>query len=595
MRESGDFQGFVEEVCARNDIVEVISEYTKLKRTGVHYMALCPLHNDKKSPSLSISQDKQVFHCFGCGVGGNVIHFIMAMQNLEFMDALKYLADRAHLPMPEQGSAQDKAKARQNADKRQKIYEINAEAARYFHHCLASDAGKDALDYLHRRELSHETIKKFGLGYAPRGWTSLLEHLQQKGFAAKDICDAGLAKARDNGTFYDAFYDGRVMFPIINVQGKVIGFGGRTMDPKEDRKYINTSETLAFRKKENLFGLNYAKNDKSGVLLLMEGYMDVISLHQAGIGNAVASCGTAFTEEQARLIKKYAGKVILCYDTDDAGKKATLRNGDILREAGVKVKVMSVTDGKDPDEFIRAKGADMFRVLLEQAKPLVVYKIDELKQKYDREDPEQLLEFTEGVAQILAELDNAVELELYLKIAAKETGISPESLAAQVKQYRKKHTEVRQRQEESKQRRAYEERTGGRKDLSEMGRYNAERLLLNLMAESDAVRKKVREAEITSEDFSRELHRSMADKLFQLPEHEPAEPNRILAQFPPEQVGEVAAILMDNKNTGHVERAYQKPLETLCEFKRKAQESVLLHENQLDELDKMLKAKKKKN
>jgi len=589
MAVSVDFQDFVEEVMERNDIVEVISEYAKLKRVGSRYAALCPLHNDKKSPSLSISPDKQLFHCFGCGAGGNVIHFIMAMEHLDFMDALKYLADRARLPMPEQGAPTDRKRREETMDKKQRIYQINAEAARYFYRNLAGDAGKEAYAYLRDRGITNATIKMFGLGYAPQGWTSLLDYLKEKGFSEHEVFEAGLAKARDNGSYYDAFYDGRVMFPIINVQGNIIGFGGRIMQENSNTgKYLNTPETLVFKKKENLFGLNLAKNSKAGRMLLMEGYMDVISLHQAGINNAVASLGTAFTPEQARLLKKYTPKAVLCYDADDAGRKAALRAGDILSEQGIKTKVLTITDGKDPDEFIKTKGPEMFQVLVEGARPLIGYKIDAVKQNYDLNDTEQLLEFTEAAAAVLAEISSAVELELYTKQVAKETGVSPETLQAQVNVLRRKQQQVKDRQEERKERKQYEERTGGRRNLEEMGQKNAERLLLNFMAEDASVLKKVQESGLEAADFSEGIHRALAEKLFALPEGK-ADINALLEQFPPEQVGTVTAILLDDKNTEDKKNAAMQPLKKLLEAKQKVKQSELLESEDLAELDRMLK------
>ena len=592
MAQSRDFQDFIDEVIEKNDIVEVVSEYAKLKRVGSRYAALCPLHNDKKSPSLSVSPDKQLFYCFGCGAGGNVIHFIMGIENLDFMDALRYLADRAHVPMPERREFADKKKREEIADKKQRIYKINEEAARYFFYNLAGEKGRAAYAYLRERRISNETIKKFGLGYAPEGWTNLIDYLKGKGFNEHEVFEAGLAKARDNGTYYDAFYDGRVMFPIINVRGNVIGFGGRIMAEKSNTgKYLNTAETDVFKKKENLFGLNFAKNDKSGRILLMEGYMDVISLHQAGIGNAVASLGTAFTPEQAKLLKKYTDKAVLCYDADQAGRKATERAGAILTEYGIKAKVLTITDGKDPDEFIKARGPEMFRILIEDAKPLITYKIDEIKKNYDTDNNEQLLEFVEAAAAVLAEIKNPVELEVYTKRVAKDSGISTDSLKARVDVLKRKRQETENRRNERQERRAFEERTGGRRDLEQMGIRNAERLLLNLMSESGSVLKKVKDAGIEADDFSEGLHRDLAQKLFSLSENGIKDVNELLEQFPTEEIGAVAAILLDDKNTEHTNKAYEQPLRILLDVKYRNEESRLLEQGDLNELDKMLKAK----
>lgn len=592
-----DFQDFVDEVRERNDLVEIASEYIKLKRVGNRYAALCPFHNDKKSPSLSIAPDKQLFYCFGCNATGNVIHFIMKMENLEFYDALKFLADRVHLPMPEPGNPGDKQRRAELADKKQRIYQMNSEAGRYFFRHLAGEKGKTALKYLKDRGLTNETIKKFGLGFAPEGWNNLLDHLQEKGYTPHEIYEAGLARMRDNGTYYDVFHDGRVIFPIINVQGNTIGFGGRVLEGDGGgMKYLNTPETEVFKKKENLFGLNYAKNDKSGQMLLMEGYMDVISLHQAGIGNAVASLGTAFTPEQARLLKKYAGKAILCYDTDQAGKRATLRAGEILTEAEMKTKVMSVTDGKDPDEFIKAKGPEMFRILMEQAQPLLTYRIEEVKKEYDLDDTEQTVEFVEKAAVILSEIKKAPERELYLKQVAKSAGISEDGLAAQVNVLMRTRTAIEERKQEREERRKFQERTGGRRDMDAMRLTNAERLLLYLMMDGGALKKTI-ESGLVAEDFTDGIHREMAELLFQ------TEPQRgreadvhrdILDKLSEEKRVAASSILMDHRyqEVENKELAVLQPIGILQEEKRKRKQTALMAEGDLAALDKMLKQKK---
>ncbi len=591
-----DFQDFIDEVRERNDLVEVASEYIKLKRMGNRYAALCPFHNDKKSPSLSIAPDKQLFYCFGCNATGNVIHFIMRMENLEFYDALKFLADRAHLTMPEPGNPADGKKRAELQDKKQRMYQINTEAGRYFFRHLAGDTGKEAYQYLRERGMQNETIKKFGLGYAPEGWSNLLDYLKEKGFSNHEVFEAGLAKQRENGSYYDVFHDGRVMFPIINVQGNIIGFGGRVL--KGDgggAKYLNSPETAVFKKKENLFGLNLAKNDRSGRLLLMEGYMDVISLHQAGIGNAVASLGTAFTPEQARLLKKYAQKAVLCYDADQAGKRATLRAGEILTQAEIKTKVMTVTDGKDPDEFIKAKGPEMFRILMEQAKPLMMYRIDEVKKDYDLDDTEQTIEFLEKAAAILAEIKNPSERELYLKQVAKLAEVSEDSLKAQVSVLMRKQNAAQERKQEREERRAFVERTGGRRDMDAMRQSNAEEALLNLMLDG-GVLKLVKESGLLPEDFMAGVHRRLAE-LFWKCEAEPGKEinvHGLLREIPEGEEWTAANRLFeDGKAFSDKKKACRQPIQILLETKAKQQQSKLMAEGDLAALDEMLKQKKK--
>ncbi len=585
-----NFQDFKQEVLEKNELVELVSEYAKLKRVGSRYAALCPFHNDKKSPSLSISPEKQLFYCFGCGASGNAIDFIMRIENLDFQDALKYLADRAHVPIPEFGSLEDQKKRAAAADKRQRICEINAAAARYFFENLATPKGESAYQYLKKRGITNTTIKKFGLGFAPEGWSNLLDYLAKKGYKAHEVYEAGLAKSRENGSYYDVFHDGRVIFPIINAHGAIIGFGGRVMTGDgSGAKYLNSPETVVFKKKENLFGLNLAKNDRSGVMLLMEGYMDVISLHQAGIGNAVASLGTAFTPEQARLLKKYAQRAVLCYDADQAGQKATLRAGQILTDAEIKTRVLTITDGKDPDEFIQSKGPEMFRILIDDAKPLFMYRMDHLKQNYDLKDTEQVIEFTEAAAAVLAEINKPTERELYLKQAAATAGVSEESLLTQVNVLLRKKDAMQRRRAEREDRQSFERRTGGRRDLKKMGICNAESLLLNLMTEGHILRK-VKASGLCAGDFSEGAHRQLAEALWAEDDRQNVDIHALLAKLTPDAASAVTAILIDDKNIVHKDQAYQQPLSTLLfEKARKNEERLMQSGADLKELDKLVR------
>lgn len=594
---NAEFQNFIDEVIDKNDIADVISEYTKLKRVGNRFAALCPLHNDKKSPSLSISPDKQMFYCFGCGAGGNIIHFIMAAEHLDFMDALKYLADRAHIPMPE--FSHNSVGRKENQDKKQLIYKINADAARYFYSCLAGEKGKDALAYLKNREIKNSIIRSFGMGYAPEGWDNLLVHLKEKGYKEQDIFEAGLIKRRDNGTYYDSFYDGRVMIPIINVQGNIIGFGGRIMTERSNTgKYLNSPETAVFHKKENLFGLNFAKNDRSGSLLLMEGYMDVISLHQAGITNAVASLGTAFTDEQARLIKRYTGKVVLCYDSDEAGKKATIRAGEILTRHNIKARVLTVTDGKDPDEFVRKKGGDMFRVLIERAKPLIEYRIDEIQKEYNAGDDENELifadtesriGFTEAAAAVLAEVKNPVEFEIYTSRVSEKSGVSIDSLNAAIAALRRDNDKKEERREE----RMLRKRQKLLNTADNMRVFNAEQLLLNLICDK-SVYKMVQEYGITPDSFVYDLHKRLAQMIFNMYNSDGlVDINIILSNFDEEYRGQVAKILMYDRNTHDKKRAAEQALTIIRQERNLKDQEKLFEAGDLKSLDALLRQRKK--
>ncbi len=563
-----DFQSFLDEVVMKNDIVEIISGFTVLKRSGSNMMGLCPLHNDKKSPSLSVSPDKQIFHCFGCGAGGSVIQFVEAAMNLDFMDAVKYLADRVHMEMPDKRSGGDKQKQLMASRKKERLYQINARAARYYFDQLSTPEGRPGLEYLKKRKISNSTIKKFGIGYAPEGWSNLIDHLKKQGCSESDMYDAGLVRKRENGTYYDAFYDGRVVFPIIDVRGRIIAFGGRIIrDGTDAPKYWNTPETMIFKKKDNLFGLNLAKNDKSGRLLLMEGYMDVVALHQSGFGNAVASLGTSFTSEQARLVKRYAPRAVLCYDNDEAGKKATLRAGDILFDEGVKVRVLTVTDGKDPDEFIKNKGPDMFAVLIEKAKPLIEYKINEIREKYNLNDVDDKVDFIREASAVLARVKNPAQREIYVGKLADELKISADSIMSGITEFERKNDRIEaRRQENARLRQIVRRESAGTENAR--GLYWAERMLLNQMCDKQ-VMKRVKENGITPDDFICDpVHRRLAELLFELSEKGVCpEPADLIGRSLPEDAGPVSDILMSDKNIKDKASACAGPIETMMKAK----------------------------
>ncbi len=413
---------FKQELKSRTDIADVISSYVQLKRSGRNLMGLCPFHNER-SPSFSVSRENGFFHCFGCGVGGDVITFIMKIENLDYVDAVKFLADRAGMTVPENDISDGMAKLRM------RIYEANREAARFFHRQLYSPAGKQALDYLRGRGLTEKTIIHFGLGYSPRDRFELVNHLKSKGFTKYEMIQANLANQSDKGYAFDRFSD-RVMFPIIDVKGKVIAFGGRLMSDGKP-KYLNTSDTPVFNKSKNLFALKFAKNDPKRQLILVEGYMDVIALHQAGFENAVATLGTALTEDQAMIIKKYCDEVVICYDADEAGQKATQRAINILRPTGIKIRVLTVPNGKDPDEFIKShgdQGSARFRMLLEKSGNDIEYRLMKLRGRYNLEIPEQKVDFATKAAYLIAGIENPVEQDVYISRIAKELEIEKTSL-----------------------------------------------------------------------------------------------------------------------------------------------------------------------
>lgn len=424
------------EICMANDIVDYASSFMTLKRSGRGYMACCPFHNEK-TPSFHIDREKQLFHCFGCGASGNFVQLVMRLEGLDYQDAMRQLAERAGITIPENGMRQSNALTQ----KKESIIEMNKLAARFFYDCLMdADIGRNARGYFASRKLTKKTIIKFGLGYAPDSNDSLLNFLRKKGYNDNQMLEAGLAVER-KGKPVDK-YRNRVMFPIINVRGKVIGFGGRVLGSNELpggfklAKYLNSPETLVFDKGSNLFALNLAKNSKEKNIILCEGYMDVITVHQAGISNCVATLGTAITEPQAKLLLRYGEEVLICYDMDEAGTKAALKAIDIIAGAGGKSRVIRITGAKDPDEYISKYGVSGFKKAIEKAMPSTEFKISLVKKQYDLTDTDGKIRFVEETAKILAGISNPVEVEAYIKKTASDTGISEQSIAGKCNEYR---------------------------------------------------------------------------------------------------------------------------------------------------------------
>lgn len=414
----------IEKVIEVSNIVDVISEFVPLKSTGRSFMGVCPFHGDK-GPSLSVSEDKQLFHCFGCGASGNVIGFMMKIRSLDFIDAVKYLADRAGIPIETENENPEKIK---NDMLKEKIFEANIQAARFFFNNLKSNT--DAIDYFKNREIDRKTLNKFGLGYSLNSWNSIYNFLKSKGFEDDIIEKAGLALKGDN-SYYDRFRN-RVMFPVFDIKGRVVGFGGRVLDQSKP-KYLNSPETPVFTKGTNLYGLNFVK--KSGLpesIIVVEGYMDCISLHQHGINNAVASLGTALTQEQAKLLKRHSKKIYICYDADAAGQTATLRGLQVLEQAGCEVRVVSIPVGKDPDEYLKSNGAKDFLKLVKEAILIVDFRIQMAKSGKNLKDTRQKSLFVKEVAEILSGMNNEIDIQLYATKVFDETGISVDSILGEI-------------------------------------------------------------------------------------------------------------------------------------------------------------------
>ena len=422
-------EDFLDELRSKNDITSVISMYANLKKRGRNYVCKCPFHNDS-TPSFTVYPDTESFYCFGCAAGGDVIGFIMRAEQLVYIDAVKYLAQRAGMQMPENKYDDSFSKLRL------RILEANREAARFYHSQFYTESGYRGLDYLRSRQLSDQTINKFGLGFAPDSWTALTDHLLAKKFTSYELLQANLCIESKKGSLIDRFRN-RVMFPIIDLKGNVIAFGGRIMTD-EKPKYLNTSDTPVFKKGDGLFAFNIAKNSKSDKFILCEGYMDVIALHQAGFDFAVAALGTALTSEQAHKLKKYKETIVLCYDSDSAGQLATQRAIGILRKENVNVKVLQIPEGKDPDEYIKRNGSDgaiKFKLLLDSIESDIDYKIEQLETRFDITDASGKFQFLDQAAKMLAEIKNDIERNIYASKLCEKYKVSAQDFEMQLAKY----------------------------------------------------------------------------------------------------------------------------------------------------------------
>lgn len=436
-------ESFLQELADRNDIAEVVSGYVRLtKKSGANLFGLCPFHNEK-TPSFSVSPDKQIYHCFGCGKGGSVINFIMEIENLSFPDAVAFLARRAGMEVPDDGD-------RETRNRRERLLALNREAARFFHTMLLEPAGRPAQDYIARRGISPGMVKNFGLGFAPDTFYDLVNAMHDKGFQDFELVDAGLANGNKSGKGVHDVFRNRLMFPVIDVRGNVIGFSGRILGEGEP-KYLNTRETPVFNKSRNLFALNLAKKSKNGYILLTEGNIDVVSLHQAGFDSAVASLGTSLTPEQARLISRYTGEVVIAYDNDGAGQKAAQRAIGILSPLDLKVRVLQMEGAKDPDEFIKARGADAFANLLTASENHVLYQLSKAAAGRDLQSDEGRVAYLKAAADIVAKLPSPVEREVYAMRVAETAGISKDAVLAEAERLRRIKTAGARKQAERDQ------------------------------------------------------------------------------------------------------------------------------------------------
>lgn len=516
MRYSEDI---IEEVRMKNDIVDVISQYVKLTRKGNSYFGLCPFHNEK-TPSFSVTPSKQMYYCFGCGAGGNVFTFVMEYENFTFGEALKYLADRAGVELPKiEYSKEAKAKA----EKKAQLLEINKQAAQYFYYQLRRENGRNAHDYLTGRGLSEETIRKFGLGYSDKYSDDLYKFLKSKNYSDELLRESGLFNTDERHGMYDKFWN-RVIFPIMDVNNRVIGFGGRVMGEGKP-KYLNSPETKIFDKSRNLYGLNIARTTRKNYLILCEGYMDVIAMHQAGFTNAVASLGTALTSGHASLLKRYTQEVLLLYDSDEAGIRAALRGIPILREAGVNSRVVSLKPYKDPDEFIRNEGPEAFENRLNQAMDSFMFRIHTAESEFPMSEPQGQNRFFQQCAQMLLELGDELERNLYIEAIVKEYrryGISVDDLRKRVNTLAMKGTPA--------EKRIQPKSAASQQPKKESAAQKAQKLLLTWLVTYPGIFDTV-EKYISPEDFVIPLYRQVAQMLYDQHEEGDVNPAKLLNVF----------------------------------------------------------------
>lgn len=572
----------IEEVRARNDIVDVISQYVTLKKKGANYLGLCPFHNEK-SPSFSVSPGKQMYYCFGCGAGGNVITFIMEYENYSFGEALKYLADRAGITLPE---AEDSKEARAQRDLKNTLLEINRLAANYFYYQLKQPQGRPGYEYLKNRRLSDETITHFGLGFANKTPDDLYRYMRSKGYDDSILKETGLFFIEERGA-RDKFWN-RVMFPILDVNNRVIGFGGRVMGDGEP-KYLNSPETKLFDKSRNLFGLNFARKSREKYLLICEGYMDVIAMHQAGFTNAVASLGTAFTAQHALLLKRYTDQAVLTYDSDGAGIRAALRAIPILKEAGISAKVLNMKPYKDPDEFIKNLGREEFQKRIDEAVNSFLFEISVIRSEYNMQDPESKTGFYNAVAKKLLEFPEKLERDNYTEAVAREYMIPAEDLKRLVNSLGERGGFALRTPEQERPKKKKEKDDGVRK---------SQRLLLTWLIEEPKLFETIRGI-ITPEDFTDELYKRAAGLVFdEYEKNGSIEPARVLNHFieGDEQYREAAALFNARLDESLSNEEQRKAFsETIKKIKRFSLEERSKKASDIRELQEIIRQKSELN
>ena len=574
----------IEEVRMKNDIVDVVSQYVKLTRRGSSYFGLCPFHNEK-TPSFSVTPSKQMYYCFGCGAGGNVFNFVMEYENYSFGEALSHLADRAGVQLPR---IEYSSEAREKAKQRETLLEINRQAAQYFYYQLRRESGQIGYRYLTDRGLSDETIRKFGLGYSDKFSDDLYKFLKGKGYGDDQLRDSGLFNVDERHGMYDKFWN-RVIFPIMDVNNRVIGFGGRVMGEGKP-KYLNSPETKIFDKSRNLYGLNVARTSRKPYLILCEGYMDVISMHQSGFTNAVASLGTSLTSGHASLLKRYTQEVLLLYDSDEAGVKAALRAIPILREAGINSRVVDLKPHKDPDEFIKTEGAEAFQQRLDQARDSFMFRVSVSEKDFPMEEPQGQNRFFERCARLLLELSDELERNLYIEAIVRQYhryGISVEDLRKRVNTLAMKGTPIEQRQ----QPKTVEARQAQKK---ESAADKAQKLMLTWLVTYPGIFDTV-EKYLSPGDFIVPLYHEVAEMLFEQHAQGDVNPARLLNSFTDsEEQREVASLFNATIHLETMEEQERAFSDTLIRIKQEslAEKNKNWDPTDMAGLQELVKAKK---
>ena len=565
----------IQEVIEKNNIVDVVSPYVKLKKSGNSYIGLCPFHSEK-TPSFSVSEQKNIYHCFGCGEGGTAINFIMKMENVSFTEALENLAERANVVLPK-ASNFDFEKNQAIKDTKETIYKMNEDAAKFFYEQLKTADGKAAVDYIKKRELSKDCVRNFWIGFSPNSWDKLFNHLKELGYIESDILKAGLISQNENNKFYDKFRN-RLMFPIFNVNNRIIGFGGRVLDDSKP-KYLNSPETLVFNKSKNLFSLNIAKASRKNEVILVEGYMDVIALAKSGFTNSVATLGTALTSDQARILKKYFKEVILCYDSDEAGQNAIKRAITVLREFDIKISVISLGDKKDPDEFIKAYGKDRFSDVLSRRKADIVYLMDIFGEKYDLSVGKDKVDYVKDVNEYLNLITNSVELDVYVNMLSKQTGVSTQALYMQLNK-----TAV------SVQKQSVSSQTSipGKHMISGTKFKATQQMLLSVLMYNKDVYDETK-SEITSDMFDG-VCLKVYEKLSGIHENDkPFDVNAFISEFNDEEVSEVTKILSLESDYDDAKKAVNDFLKIIQDEKKKVSIIDMLNKGDVSTLNQLLK------